>query len=156
MNSVSLSHFSYHGLVTTVLPSGLQFVSSTAAARALQFFESLKLGRGKWKTQQVKGVNDIVHQFYVQPDKNGAQIKREILSKELASIFSTIVPTSTFFVRKSTGSVFVDRRVLATVFVSGENHAKINWFHPKRIQLNIQQADVEEQFTALLGGPSYS
>ena len=92
----------------------------------------------------------------MQPDKNGAQIKREILSKELASIFSTIVPTSTFFVRKSTGSVFVDRRVLATVFVTGENQAKINWFHPKRIQLNIEQAHVEEQFLALLGGPSYS
>ena len=128
----------------------------TAAARALQFFESLKLGRGKWKPQQVKGINDVFHQFYVQPDKNGAQIKREILSKELANIFSTIVQSSSFFVRKSTGSVFVDRRVLATVHVTGENQAKINWFHPKRIQLNIKQEEVEEQFNALLGGPSYS
>ena len=128
----------------------------TAAARALQFFESLKLGRGKWKPQQVKGINDVVHQFYVQPDKNGAQIKREILSKELASIFSTIVPSSSLFGRKSTGSVFVDRRVLATVHVTGEDQAKINWFHPKRIQLSIQQEDVEQQFSALLGGPSYS
>ena len=128
----------------------------TAAARALQFFESLKLGRGKWKPQQVKGINDVVHQFYVQPDKNGAQIKREILSKELANIFSSIVQSSSFFVRKSTGSVFVDRRVLATVHVTGENQAKINWFHPKRIQLSIKQEEVEEQFYALLGGPSYS
>ncbi len=132
------------------------FKGTSAAPRALQFFQSLQLGRGKWKTQQVVDDLDEVVQFFVQPDKNGAQVRREILTKNLKDILLPLVGSKPIFVRKSTGSLLVDRRVLATIFINGELDARIQWFHPKRIELAIEQELVEQQFAAVVGGPSYS
>ncbi len=134
----------------------LLFKGTSAPARALQFYQSLQLGRGKWKVQQVLDDLDEVVQFFVQPDKNGAQIRREVLAKNLKAILGPMVPGKEIFVRKTTGSLLVDRRVLATVFITGEQGARIQWFHPKRIDLAIEQSMVEDQFAALVGGPSYS
>ena len=134
----------------------IQFTGPSAAARALQFYQSLQLGRGQWKKQEVTDDLDERHQFYVQPDKNGAQIRREVLSKALKEILQSAVPGKQFFVRKSTGSVMVDRRVLCTVFITGEQTARLAWVHPERIQLGIDEASVGTQFSAIIGGPSYS
>ncbi len=130
------------------------FKGQSAAPRALQFYQSLQLGRGKWKVQEV--TDDLEIQFFVQPDKNGAQIRREVLAKNLKDILLPLVGTKQVFLRKSTGSLLVDRRVLASIFITGELSARIQWFHPKRIELAIEQDVVEEQFAALVGGPSYS
>ena len=134
----------------------IQFTGPSAPARALQFYQSLQLGRGKWKPQNVTDDLDEQHQFYVQPDKNGAQIRREVLSKGLKEIVQSAVPGKQFFVRKSTGSVMVDRRVLCTAFITGEQSARIAWVHPKRIQLQLDEAEIGTQFAAIVGGPSYS
>ena len=132
------------------------FKGNSAAPRALQFFQSLQLGRGKWKKQEVIDDLDEIVQFFVQPDKNGAQTRREILAKNLKDIIQPLIGTKQVFVRKSTGSVMVDRRVLATVFINGEQSARLQWNHPQRIALSIIQETVEEQFSAVVGGPSYS
>ncbi len=132
----------------------LLFKGQSAAPRALQFFQSLQLGRGKWKRQEVIDDLDEIVQFFVQPDKNGAQTRREILAKNLKDIIQPLIGSKQVFVRKSTGSVMVDRRVLATEFINGEHSARVQWFHPKRIELAIEQDVVEQQFAAIVGGPA--
>ncbi len=153
--SIAEDHFDFEG---DVLDNRFEmlFKGSSAAPRALQFFQSLQLGRGKWKKQEVMDDLDEVVQFFVQPDKNGAQTRREILAKNLKDIVQPLVGDKQIFVRKTTGSIMVDRRVLATVFINGEHSARIQWFHPKRIALAIEQDVVEQQFAAVVGGPSFS
>ncbi len=105
------------------------FKGQSAAPRALQFYQSLQLGRGKWKVQEVTDDLDDKIQFFVQPDKNGAQIRREVLAKNLKDILLPLVGTKQVFLRKSIGSLLVDRRVLASIFITGEHSARIQfWF----------------------------
>jgi hypothetical protein len=135
----------------------IKFISRSAAAQALQFYQSLQLGRGKWKTQQVPDAENRQVQFFVNPDKNAATIKKEVLCKALKDIIVPMLPEGKLmFVRKSTGSVMVDRKVMASVVIIDENNQRLAWYHPKRIELKVEQADVEEQFKVAAGGPSYS
>ena len=134
----------------------IQFKGDTATVKAEQFYKSLQLGRGKWKEMLVLNPLDQPVQFYIQPDKNKAQIKKEILAKALKNILEPLCGGKELFVKKATGSVMVDRRVLATVSIVDEHNAKIVWFHPKRIQYGIVQEDVEVQFSLIAGGPSSS
>ena len=73
--SIAEDHFDFEG---DALDNRFEmlFKGSSAAPRALQFFQSLQLGRGKWKKQEVLDDLDEIVQFFVQPDKNGAQTRR--------------------------------------------------------------------------------
>ena len=66
-----------------------------------------------------------------------------------------------FSLNKATGSVYVgkgrDRRVVCSVVITGPESARLEWCHPKRIQLGIEQGPVEQEFSGLvLGGGSGS
>lgn len=135
----------------------IKFVGASPAAQALQFFQSLQLGRGRWKDQKVPNAEGTPVQFYVQPDKNGATIKKEVLAKALKDIVASLLPgDKQVFVRKSTGSVMVDRKILASVVVVDELSARLAWYHVKRIDLKLEQSEVEEQFKMVAGGQSSS
>ena len=64
-------------------------------------------------------------------------------------------PNREFFVKKSSGSIYSDRRVLVSIQVTGEESAKLKWCHAKRIEYGIDQAEVEEAFGHFIvaGGP---
>ncbi len=85
-------------------------------------------------------------QWYANPDKNPATVRREILAKKLKLIVEPIIPDKNVFVRKSTGSIMVDRRVLASVFIPDQDSAKITWFHPLREKLKISEDSVTKDF----------
>ena len=118
----------------------------TASVKALQFYQSLQLGRGKWKVQEVPDDTGHKHQFYVAPDKNPAQMRKEVLTKRVQTILSSLSPDKQFFSKKSLGSVYCDRRVVVTVQITGEETARLLWCHAKRIELGIDQGAAEEQF----------
>ena len=117
-----------------------------AADEAQQLLQCLQLGRGKWKPQEVEVDSGKTHNFYVNPIKNPSQIHKEVLAKRLQSIISPLCIDKEFFVKKSSGSIYSDRRVLVSVQVTGEESARLNWCHPKRIECKIEQAAVEEAF----------
>jgi hypothetical protein len=118
----------------------------TASVKTKQFYESLQLGRGKWKVQEVPDDTGHKHQFYVAPDKNPAQMRKEVLTKRIQTILASMSPNKQFFSKKSIGSVYCDRRVVVTVQITGEESARLCWCHAKRIELGIDQASAEEQF----------
>ena len=131
----------------------IKFIGSASTAHALQLYQSLQLGRGKWKEQVVEGGDGNRIKFYIQPDKNAATIKKEVCAKRLRDIVQDFLGVEKqVFVRKSTGSVLVDRRVLASMIIVDENVVKIGWFHAKRVELRLEQEKVEEQFHLSLGG----
>ena len=131
----------------------------TAKSQCSQFLDSLRLGRGKWKKQAVPDCENVETQFYIQPDKNPAQVKREIATKLLRDVVQSLVPdTKEVWAKRATGTLFVDKRRLLSVRIQGEDVGSIDWSHPKRIALGLDQAPVELALkNFLLGeGPSFS
>ena len=136
----------------------MQFVgdSRIASVRAKQVHTSLKLGRGKWKPQEVEDSVGAIHTFYVNLDKNPAQMRGEVWAERLQGIISPRCIDKEFFVKKSSGSTYCDRRVVVSDVLTGEESARLQWCLPKRIELQIDQAVVEEAFGryVLSGGQS--
>ncbi len=119
---------------------------ATAKACCLQFFQSLQLGRGKWKVQQVKNELGVSCQFFVGPDKNPARIRLEVFSKGIKDIVQTLLPNKVVFVKKATGTIFVDRRRIVTLFLVGEHATRLDWDHSRRVALGLDDAIAETQF----------
>jgi len=136
----------------------MQFIgdSRTASVKAEQFHSSLMLGRGRYKPQLVECAEHKEHKFYVNPDKNQAQTRKEVLAKRLQAIISPMCFDKEFFVKKSSATLYTDRRALVTVVLTGEESARLEWCHPKRIELKIVQEDVEAAFShyVVAGGQS--
>ena len=96
-----------------------------------------------------------LHKYYINPDKNGCQVRREILCKDLKDIITPYIQDHKIFVQKSTGSIMVQRRVLASIIVTGTISARIQWMPAQRIKYKIMgevQVAIEDAFSALTGG----
>ena len=133
----------------------------TARARATQFSLSLKLGAGKYKDQFVMSPNLVETKFYLNPDKNGCQVRKEVLTKSLKSYLGEHLPQEEFFMRRSDGVIFHGRRPLVQVVVVAEEASgtRLSWKHAKRVSLNLDQAQVESKFKELVannGGEAWS
>ena len=83
-----------------------------------------------------------------------AQVRREILCKEFKDLVVPLAGNNLVFVQKSTGSIMFNRRVLASVVVTGPIKARIHWMPAMRIKYGIQGQDlanIELQSGALTG-----
>ena len=76
----------------------------TACARCHQLYSSLQLGKGRWKKQVVVGALQAEMQFFVSPDKKGAQVCKEILSKQLQAFVQALLPKQ-FWLKTATGAL---------------------------------------------------
>ena len=133
----------------------IKFTRPTAARQCLQFYQSLQMGRGRWKTQECADPNGVVHKFYIAPDKNSAQIRKEVLSKKLKDGIENLEGWSKqVFVRKATGTILVDRKPLVSVTIVDENRASLSWMHAQRILLGLDQAAIEAMFQSIVEGGS--
>lgn len=80
----------------------IKFIGPSPAVQALQFDQSLQLGRGRWKEQRVPCGDASPVQFYIQPDKTSTTMKK-ILAKALKEIVTSHLPADKqVFVHKST------------------------------------------------------
>ena len=90
-------------------------------------------------------------QFFIQPDKNPAQVRREILAKSLQKHLQNTLPTSQVWIRKSTGTILVDKRPLVSVKVLSESSAELsNWNDSKLLVLKIEKPKLAEEFQKLV------
>ena len=116
-----------------------------ATSQAAQFYSSLQLGRGKWKKQVVLNDADQEIRFFVAPDKNPSQIKREILSKNLKDIVAKKI-SKEVWVNKQMGTLYVDRRKLCVVHIVSEESYRLDWTHTKLHDLGLDEATLSEEF----------
>ncbi len=63
----------------------------TARARTSHLLLSLRLGPGNYKELLVDGPDGTKIQFYLNPDKNGSMVRREILTKHLTSAMGELL-----------------------------------------------------------------
>jgi hypothetical protein len=108
------------------------------------------LSPGKFKEQKTDDPQGVPSQIYFNPDKNGAQVRKEVLAKALAGMLSDAKTDKKFFLKRDLGQILVDKRPIALVVVTGESSARISWMHTKRIALGIDQAAIESGFAALV------
>ena len=123
---------------------------NTAKSRATQFTLSLRLGPGEYKKQETITPNGVSVSFFVNPDKNAAQVRTEVLAKKLRDYLGEICSGKTFFLRRSDGTIFEDRRALVQVQVLSNSNTRLAWKHLKRVALHIDQGQVEEKFKKLI------
>ena len=96
-----------------------------------------------------------VHRYYIVPDKNPAQVRKEVLAKQLQKgIVGLQGWAKPIFVRKSSGTLLVDRRPLVSVNVIDEHRATLVWSHANRISQGLDQGDIEKIFRELVDGGS--
>ena len=131
----------------------------TARARTSQLLLSLRLGPGNYKELLVDGPDGTKIQYYLNPDKNGSMVRREILTKHLTSAMGELLPGKQFFARRSEGLVFVDRRPIAQVHITSPTDARLSWKHGKRIAIGLDNELVEKKFDEICkegGGEPWS
>ena len=58
------------------------------------------------------------------------------------------------FVRKATGTLFVDKCPLVSISITGEEGYALVWYAAKRIALELDEAAVATAFASEIGGPS--
>ena len=135
----------------------VQFTADTDSATrcCASFLSSLSLGGGKYKEQYVV-VDDAgtQYQFYCNPDKNLAQVRKEILTRNLKELLEPHAKSlgKIIAMRKTTGSVLIDRRVVGSIFLLNEKNARIQWYTPVVLSLNIDMPSIDEAFSAVAGG----
>jgi len=126
----------------------------TATARCLQFHSSLQLGRGKWKSTVVEAADGVQVPFYTDVDRNGATIRKEIMSKKLFDIVKEMLPGKTVFRNKKNGTLYIDRKPLATLHITGEFTTFVQWYPPACIAVGLDKDVATTKYTVLEGGPS--
>ncbi len=119
---------------------------ATAAAKCKQFFQSLQLGKGRWKPQSAKNENGVFVQFFVGTDKNPLGVRRDILTKALRDIIAAKISPIVVFCSKQQGTIFVDRKKVCTLHILSSDDVRFDWYHDQRTRLKLDQAEVEAEF----------
>ncbi len=126
----------------------IQFSGAQATAKSCchQFFESLKLGRGKYKPQLVLDATLQPCKFFVNPDKNPARVRREVFCKGLQSVFQEFVGDRVVFANKPNGTIFLDRKRLVTLHITGEDSYRLDFDHANLHRFTLGEAAVADRF----------
>ena len=74
--------------------------------------------------------------------------------QELKEIVDPVIKSmgKTAFMRKTSGSVLVDRKVLGTVIIGANRMARIEWYMPSVISLGIDIGPLDQSFSAVADG----
>ena len=123
---------------------------STAARRAKQLLDSLKMGGGKYKDQLVPSPDKVNIQYYINPDKPPCQVRKEILGKALLEVFKSAKPDTTFTLQRVEAKIWANKRPLCSVKVLSENEARLSWEESRRIGLHIELEQIEPAFAKVV------
>ena len=82
----------------------------------------------------------------------GPKLKKEVLSKRLKDILQAAITGKEVWIKKSFGTLLVDKRPVCSVAVLSESSTKIIWFQSEATELGIDQAAIESEFEIVAGG----
>ena len=122
----------------------IRFKGTDPARSAKTVFQSLFLGKGEWKEQVVDSPNGQI-QFFVSPDKNGAQVRKEVLAKKLCTFLQSCTEENVKCVRV-TGHILVGKKRLAALSIKDEFNFEITWDPALAGHLKLDTAKVSSDF----------
>ena len=117
----------------------------TATLAARQFFSSIQLGKGVWKKQEVLGPMESQIRYSISPDRNGAQVRKEVLAKHLQNFLKPLI-SKEVWLKKQTGTILVDKRKLCSLIIVDEYDVRLDWYHLKAADLKLDVGLIESQF----------
>ena len=118
----------------------------TAKSCATQLLLSLRLGKGRYKDTDIKGPTGENVKVYYNPDKNGAQIRKEIQGKIPWEVIRSADTSKELFYKRENGTVYVDRRPLAQIQIVSEEAVRVSWMHNRRGKIGMDDAAIEKAF----------
>ena len=129
----------------------IQFQGTNPTLSAKTLYQSLYLGKGEWKEQSVLSPAGKV-QFFVNPDKNLSQIRKEILSKKLAVFLQPHVLEAEVSAQRAAGFIKLNnKRRLATLVIKDEFTYAINWDPTQAHLCKLDTATLETAFRNEVG-----
>ena len=128
----------------------IQFAGLNPGLSANTFYDSLQLGRGLWKEQSVLGPDNVKIQFFISPDKNPAQVRKEVLSKKLQLYLEGLLPNEAVFCKKASGTVLTRKRKLVSVVIVDEFAVKLDWSVPLAAVLKLDHGAIEHHFKSVI------
>jgi len=129
------------------------FLGPSAPAKAVQYLQSHLTTRGRHKKYDVLTPDGTSVQVYFNPDKNPATVRKEVVAKQLRDFLQSQLPSGKLaFCRRSTGSIFVDRRVVCNVYITEDGGYKLTWEPVLLLPLKLSEEDLTEGFKATTGG----
>ena len=101
-----------------------------------------------WKEQSVAGPGPTggLVQFFIFPDKNPSQVRKEVLSRKLQIYIQTLLSDEVIYVKKSEGVLRARRRKLVTVCLVDEAECRLQWEVPFASVLRLDMAIVNDHF----------
>ncbi len=114
------------------------------------------MGNGKYKpTLALSPAGENV-KYYINPDKNGATVRKEVLSKQLKEYIQTLLPDGIYaFARKESGSVAVLRKELCAIVVESQHKTGIAWNYPLAAKCHLDTNAIGDHFLESSGQLSY-
>jgi hypothetical protein len=122
----------------------------TAARRAATLVESLKIGKAKYKEQSVRAPDDTPTQYFINPDKSLAQVRKEILGKGLYDIICKAKPDLAFNYQRNEATIWCDRKPVCSVKILSESNARISWMPSRQILYGLDLATIEPAFAEVV------
>jgi hypothetical protein len=74
--------------------------------------------------------------------------QKKVFSKGLKDIIKALLPAKEVYCKKSTGTIYIDKRKLLTLHLVGEHGSRIDWDDARRISFGLDDATAETQFKA--------
>ena len=122
----------------------------TAARRAATLLGSLKIGKALYKEQSVRAPDDSPTQYFINPDKSLAQVRKEILGKGLYDIICKAKPDLSFNYQRNEATIWCDRKPVCSVKILSESNARISWMPSRQILYGLDLATIEPAFAEVV------
>jgi hypothetical protein len=122
----------------------------SAARRAATLVDSLKLGKAIYKEQSVQAPDNTPTQYFINPDKSLAQVRKEILGKGLFDIICKAKPDLAFNLQRGEATIWCDRKPVCSVKILSESNARISWMPSRQILYGLDKANIEPAFAEVV------
>jgi hypothetical protein len=96
------------------------------------------------------GPDNVKIQFFISPDKNPAQVRKEVLSKKLQLYLEGLLPNEAVFCKKASGTVLTRKRKLVSVVIVDEFAVKLDWSFPLAAVLKLDHGAIEHHFKSVI------
>ena len=122
----------------------LSFGNATGPGRVNEILKMLFVN-GKWRPIFAKGPENEQVQVFLNPDKNGRQVKTEGATKRLGDYFRELLGDHKVSARREEGIISVDGAKLAMVVI-GDDNASVKFIQKTLDKHGLDKKQAQESF----------
>ena len=118
-----------------------------------QLLDSQKVDKGIWKQHTMRGTDDQPYPVYINPDKNGRQVKSEVAMSKVVRKFKELHPSLKDKIAqfKDSGLIQLHWKPLVRVVVESQHVVALDWNEASVEEYHINQAAIVAHFKEDIG-----